>query len=408
MFQKAMTEHPKDFDEPSDQEPAPTADSKQKLNEMAEFRNESKAARETLEKALEQQRSIERQAQNEPRSNYSALAGQEEAVKKSLADFQALHPKAFDGAEQESKQAQNALQDAADAFNQKNQNAPNSSRLAERRLEQFSEALLNKSAGQQLANAYKLKQMLDQQRRTFQDAAKPDSKVNESELRQTAEAARETLNQLKKTAEQEPTRDAFQPQLRDSLSGQNKVALDSMLAQLAHAQDQETRRQKSGEASEGLGKVSKAFHESQPDSLRMAQQNDALKGSEQDSFNVGMAELQGLVRQAEENRQVPAEAKNEQARQALFNLQASLNNQSGSSDQAQQLIAHLDRTLKAQDLDIGELKKLMDQMQHFSVETSDRLAKQESEPEVTNIDPSHLPPAYRGRIQKYFQKLSEK
>ena len=50
----------------------------------------------------------------------------------------------------------------------------------------------------------------------------------------------------------------------------------------------------------------------------------------------------------------------------------------------------------------------MDELRHFSVETADQLATKEDKPEVTNIDPSHLPPAYRGRIQKYFQKLSEK
>ena len=59
-------------------------------------------------------------------------------------------------------------------------------------------------------------------------------------------------------------------------------------------------------------------------------------------------------------------------------------------------------------MDIGDLKKLMDELQHFSVETADHLAKKEDKPEVTNIDPTRLPPAYRGRIQKYFQKLSEK
>jgi len=36
------------------------------------------------------------------------------------------------------------------------------------------------------------------------------------------------------------------------------------------------------------------------------------------------------------------------------------------------------------------------------------LARQEDQPDVSNIDPAHLPAAYRGRIQKYFQKLSEK
>ena len=69
----------------------------------------------------------------------------------------------------------------------------------------------------------------------------------------------------------------------------------------------------------------------------------------------------------------------------------------------------LDKVLKGeQPLDIGDLRKLLQDLQHFSVETSSRLAKNEEKPDVNNIDPSRLPPAYRGRIQKYFQKLSEK
>ena len=35
-------------------------------------------------------------------------------------------------------------------------------------------------------------------------------------------------------------------------------------------------------------------------------------------------------------------------------------------------------------------------------------AHSNNRPELMNIDPSRLPPAYRGRIQKYFQRLSEK
>ena len=47
-------------------------------------------------------------------------------------------------------------------------------------------------------------------------------------------------------------------------------------------------------------------------------------------------------------------------------------------------------------------------MQHFSLETTAQIERRQDKPEVTNIDPTRLPPAYRGRIQKYFEKLSEK
>jgi hypothetical protein len=47
-------------------------------------------------------------------------------------------------------------------------------------------------------------------------------------------------------------------------------------------------------------------------------------------------------------------------------------------------------------------------LRSFSVETSARRATSEDKPEVSGIDPSKLPPAYRGRIEEYFKKLSEK
>ena len=98
-----------------------------------------------------------------------------------------------------------------------------------------------------------------------------------------------------------------------------------------------------------------------------------------------------------------------QGREALYNLQSGLRAQSGDNDRGNQILLHLEKLLKPETpLEVADLKKLMDELQHFSVETSDHLAKKEDKPEVTNIDPSRLPPAYRGRIQKYFQKLSER
>ena len=98
-----------------------------------------------------------------------------------------------------------------------------------------------------------------------------------------------------------------------------------------------------------------------------------------------------------------------QGKEALFNLQTGLRSQYGDNERGNQILLHLDQMLKAETpLDVADLKKLMDELQHFSVETSNRLARKDDKHDVTNIDPTRLPPAYRGRIQKYFQKLSEK
>jgi hypothetical protein len=140
----------------------------------------------------------------------------------------------------------------------------------------------------------------------------------------------------------------------------------------------------------------------------MAEKTDSLKPGQDESFDVGMSELESLARQLAEGRQISPQDQAKQGQEALLNIQTGLRSYYGSNERAQEVITKLQQMVKADNLDIGDLKKLMDELRHFSVETSDRLAKKEDKPDVTNIDPTRLPPAYRGRIQKYFQKLSEK
>jgi cytochrome c556 len=217
------------------------------------------------------------------------------------------------------------------------------------------------------------------------------------------------LNQLKKVAEQEPTRDAFGPPLREALSGSNKMELDAKLARVQLAQDDPARQQRAGEAREALSKVSQAFQESEPKTMQMAQKSDSLKPGEQESFNQGMSELESLLKQLEEKRKMSSDSQAKQGREALGNLQNGMSGLYGKNERAAQLLAQLDRMLKGErPLEAEDLKELINELQHFSVETADQMSKREDKPEVTNIDPTRLPPAYRGRIQKYFQRLSEK
>jgi len=83
-----------------------------------------------------------------------------------------------------------------------------------------------------MANAYKLKQMLDRQAETFGNAPSPVPGFRERNCQSTVDQARNTLNQLQKTAEQQPTRDHFGEPLRDALSGQNKADLEAKLSRL--------------------------------------------------------------------------------------------------------------------------------------------------------------------------------
>jgi len=412
IFQKAVSDNPKAFEEPKDEEPTPVADSAKKLNEMAEFRNEAKAAQEFVQKTLDQQRNLERQA-GAARNDSSKLAQQEKQLEQSLEEFEQQHPQAFKGAQTESQQAQQAMTKAADSLQKKNTGARAAMQQATQQVGKLNEAMRNRSAEQQLADAYRLKQMLDKQIQTLGKCANPGAgpggNVSDADLQRTASEARETVSQLKKAAEQEPTRDAFGQPLREALSGQNKVDLDAKLTRLQQAQEAADKQQRAGEAKDGLSRVSKAFEASQPKEMQLAQKTDSLKPDGQESYNLGLAELESLIKQQQNNRQVSPRDRESQQREALFNLRTSLRDLYGNNERATRILTQLEETLKPEaPVDVELLKKLMTELQHFSVETSDRLARKEDKPEVTNIDPARLPPAYRGRIQKYFQKLSEK
>jgi hypothetical protein len=420
MFQKAVSDNPDAFadsaGDSNNDDSSPTADAlkklnAKKLNEMAEFRNEAKAAQQFVDKTLEQQRSLEQQTRTAPRTDYTKLGDQEKQLEKSLADFGQLHPRAFKGTPAEAQQTQDAMTKAADSLQKKSADAKASTQQATQQLEKLSDAMKNDTAGQQLADAYKLKQMLDKQIKTLGKCANPGAggEVSDAEVDRTASEARETLNQLKKVAEQEPTRDAFGPPLREALTGANKTELDSKLARLQLAQDQPTRQQRAGEAKDALSKVSKAFEESEPKAMQMAEKTDSLKPGEQESFNQGMSELESLLKQLEDKRQVSPENQGKQGREALGNLQSGVRGLYGTTERGTQLLLKLDQMLRTEKpLDADELKALINELQHFSVETADQMSKREDKPEVTNIDPTKLPPAYRGRITKYFQRLSEK
>jgi hypothetical protein len=409
MFQKAVSDNPDAFaGDQNNEEAPPTA---KKLNEMAEFRNEAKAAQQFVDKTLEQQRSLEQQIRTTPRTDYTRLGNQEKQLQKSLTDFEQLHPRSFKGTQAEAQQTQDAMAKAAESLQKKSNDARTSTQAATQQMEKLSEAMKNDTTGQQLADAYKMKQMLDNQIKTLGQCANPGpgGGVSDAEVDRTAGEARETLNQLKKVAEQEPTRDMFGPPLRATLSGTNKTELDSKLARVQLAQDQPARQQRAGEAKDALSKVSKAFEESEPKAMQMAQKTDSLKPGEQESFNQGMSELESLLKQLEDNRQMSPEKQGKQGREALGNLKNGMRALYGDNERGTRILLKLDQMLKDEKpLDADDLKSLISELQHFSVETADQMSKREDKPEVTNIDPTRLPPAYRGRITKYFQRLSEK
>lgn len=407
IFQKTVSENPNAFDDKKEksQDTSPIADdSKDKLKQMAEFRNEGKATKEFVKDILEKQKALATKATAARPTNYTALAKQEHDLKTQLEQFQAQHPQMFKQVTNESAQANAAMEKAAADLEKNSLYAKKQPQVAAEKLEALSQSLDEEMSSQQLSNAYKLKKLLDEQVGKLEQAEKqPDAQ----QLQKTAQQAKETTDQLKQTAEQKPTSDFFGPELANSLNDQKKNSLDQTLDDLAKSTSAENQKALALKAKEGLQQISKAFEQSEPQAMQQAKKTDALKDGEQNSFEKGMAQLQGLLNRLQNNKPLSPEDLEKLREETSVNLQDGLNLY-GSNENSKQLLLLIEKELKdkGHPLDIEGLKKLMSELEYFSAEVKDP-SKKSDDPVVTNIDPTRVPPAYRGRVERYFRKLSE-
>jgi hypothetical protein len=405
-FQKAVSENPSQFEEPKDEQQPPSATDQQALKEIAEYRNQTKAAEDLLNKTLAKERDIAQRARTQSRTNYSRLAAEQKTLQSNLEQFQKQNPGAFREAQKEFSQATNSMQKTVDSLLKNNSLARTNSQQAVQNLEKLQSAMQRKSAEQQLADAHKLKQMLDRQVQTMEQCQNSGDGLSPEVMQSAATQAQQTVQELKKAAEQNPTRDQFGEELRQALANTNVANINQQLSNLRQAQTPEQRKEAAGEAGKELSKVSDAFDKSLPEALKLAQKTDALKPDADQGLERGLAQLESLIKQLERQNN---KDQGKQGQEALFNLQNGMREQYGSNERGNQIMVRVEKALKATEgPDVANLRKLLDELQKFSIEMKSQVAKKEEKVEVTNIDPASLPPAYRGRIQKYFQKLSEK
>jgi hypothetical protein len=58
-------------------------------------------------------------------------------------------------------------------------------------------------------------------------------------------------------------------------------------------------------------------------------------------------------------------------------------------------------------MDLSVIQKLVEQLKNLRVELIEQRSGEADEPDLRHIDPAKFAPAYRDRIRKYFEKLSE-
>jgi hypothetical protein len=412
-FSAAVRAHPDDFAQPRDQDLELAQDTKDLLKKIAEFRNEAKAATDFLQELAQKQRALADRANSAPTATYQQMAREEKDIQKSLTGFQQENPQIFESTQAEARTAEQSLDQAAQALTKRAADTRAKVRTAADQLEKLSEAVQRSAADRQLADAYKLKRMLDQQIGTLGQCENPGPGGGPSpaELQQAANDSRQVLRQLKQVAEQPPTSTAFGPQLRESLSTANLNRLNQSLAELERPQEAEARQQAAGRARRGLENVSQAFEQSQPQALRAARDHPRPGASPSEAdFWRSLGQLENLLRALESKRPGAQADQAKQGREALANLRQAMPDKGGNNERGNQILLALEQEFQKKDapLDLELLKRLLDQLQAFSGEVFTKTDTAEEQPKVTELDPTRLPPAYRGRIEKYFQKLSER
>ncbi len=393
--------------------PASTARNRTLLKDISEFRNEEKAVQDFLQKLTQQQKTLAlRSAPRMVSTNSQNLSREEGNIRQSLADFQGQHPAIFKPAEKELEAADRSLEQCTQALAKKAPTALSQANAATGDLDKLSNAIQQHSQSQRLADAYRLEKMLEQQAARFgqcRNSGAPGS-PSQSEMRQAAASTRETLNQLQQLAGQQPLSEAFGPPLREALGEKPRAALEEKLSQVEKAVSPGARQEPAGQVQQGLLKVCEAFEQSLPKAMRIAKDAAQSQPSQADGLQQGLAQLGSLLRQLESQRPVSPEDREKQRREAYFNLQNALRALAPAQPTAVVLSRELDQDLKSGEkaFDAEVLKRLMAALEKFNRELRAEPENRAVKPEVTGLEAGRMPAAYRGRVEKYFQKLSEK
>jgi hypothetical protein len=259
---------------------------------------------------------------------------------------------------------------------------------------------------QQIAEAYKLKKIVDQNiQQLGQEKDKPGS-LSPQDIKDLTNAAEHSTGTLKDIANS-PGGASFGPELGQSLSAENQQALQQALAQLAQAQPGPASQGAAGAAQGNLAKVSQAFEQSQGTLTKQIKGQDQLQTPPEDALNQAAQQLQGLLL-AQQGKQPPSGAdQNKELGDIVGEIEESLSKDKTAQGADILLQAHnLQKAKDGKPVDPIELKKLLDQIQTMSAEANDQNKDKPQDAPITVIDSSKFPANYRDRIRTYYEQLS--
>jgi hypothetical protein len=387
-------------------EDEPTAKLDGKLKDIAEFRDAEKAARELLERTVATQRRLADEAGKAPPKQRASLAAEQERIRRDLSEFASGNPTLFSRAEKERVAADESMRKSAEALADAKADGAGAARSAAAKAESLRDAVRRGAADQELTQAYQIRRMIDDQARALgRVEAAPEQAAAEDAARRGQEAKQAT-RELKRLMEDTPAGDAFGDPLHQALQPSRQAARERAFDALGQPGEPAARKRAAGEARRSLEQLGQAFDSSQPGTARALRQHDALGETGSEALARALRQLEGLAAEAEQGRERDGKDRERRRREILLALRKGGQELGRDADR---VLVQVEDELTRADLKVDprKLRQLLDQIEQFRVETTDRRLAREQGTRIRHLDPGRLPPQYRARIQKYFEKLSE-
>jgi hypothetical protein len=267
----------------------------------------------------------------------------------------------------------------------------------------------DQSHRRELADSYRLRQMLDDLIRKLASLEARPSALSREQIRKAAADAKEVAAQVKKIAETKPARDDFGDPLREALSDKNQQMLNDRCNALGQAQDAGGTQKAAGEARASLQKLADAFDASRPGALAGMKASDPLKPDVREALDHGLGQLEALAKDGGEGHRLSPDDESKQRGEAMTNLVDGIYGKFGYNENSRAVARAIERELRDTEVpvDVRVIKKLIGDLERRRLESTVAGNSKPEDPQGTFFDPARLPPAYRENIEKYHKKLSE-
>lgn len=295
FFQEALSQQPNQL---AEQDATTPRDLGEKIEEIREYQDAQKVAQNTLSELGRQERRIQQQAATQSPADQSALAKEQDQINLQLEQLLQERPEWMQTMPQACESARGACRQASQALRGNSPQSSQAASAAADQIDKLAQTLRERDATQQLSQAYDLKQALERQIGQLKQVEKNPEAFEPKEMQQQAQETENLVREMKRLAEEMPTRDQFEPPLREALTDQAVQDLKSKCQGMCQKGSSGERGEAASGVRQGLEQIAKAFEASQPQGLSRAGKNNTLQPQGEDALARGLRELESLAREA--------------------------------------------------------------------------------------------------------------